>query len=124
MANSNKIEVSELTNEIVKSLQTYTTEIEKKVETYKSEAAADLVKHLRRTSPKRFGAYSKGWVRVRQGKGWIVRNRVYQLTHLLENGHAKRNGGRVRAQPHIKPGEDRMIETYVQKIERAISNES
>ena len=42
----------------------------------------------------------------------------YQLTHLLENGHAKRGGGRVRAFPHIAPAETAGTEQLVKDIER------
>ena len=54
---------------------------------------------------------------------WYVANGEYRLTHLLENGHALNQGGRSKAYPHIKYGEElaqrRMEELAKEAIENA-----
>ena len=92
-------------------LNDYATEVRETVDNCCMETAKDCGNKLKQTSPKKTGKYAKGWAvkEVKQGIGastWVVHNKTsYQLTHLLEKGHAKRNGGRVRAIPHIKPVE-------------------
>lgn len=60
-----------------------------------SEAGKRAVKLLKQKSKVRTGAYKKGFkadvATDETGTECTVHNRVYQLTHLLENGHAIKN---------------------------------
>jgi hypothetical protein len=111
----------DISKEIAKALSSYTTEVQKGLENAKTEVAKNTVKHLKSTSPKLTGDYAKGWVRKRVGSAEVVHNRTdYQLTHLLENGHVNRDGGRTQAYPHIRPAEEDAIEEYTKEVEKVI----
>ena len=71
-----------------------------KEERVRQEVALETVERLKRTSPEKTGEYAKGW-EAKNTAGIIT---VYNaekpsLTHLLEFGHAKVNGGRGRGRP-------------------------
>lgn len=81
------------------------------------ETAAETVKYLKANSPKgtrKSKSYAKTWKYDRNNHytgayRWsmtVYNEKNYQLTHLLEHGHAKVNGGRTKAQPHIAPAEE------------------
>jgi len=113
--------IANLQNEILEQLKKYSEIITEDVEKAQQETASELVETLKRTSPEKTGSYKKGWRIKKQDKKLIIHNKTdYQLTHLLEHGHAKKNGGRVQAEVHIRPAEQTAITSYLEKIEKAI----
>ena len=78
----------------------------------------------------RSGNYRKGWRvtfnEMRYGIEATVHNKVYQLTHLLESGHAKFLWGRatgedVQAFPHIANVNDEAQRKLEEEIKRRLN---
>lgn len=111
----------DLANSIAEALRDYTAEVTEELEKAKKDVAQDTAEWLTENSPEKSGAYKKSWRVKKDGKSYVVYNKDhYQLTHLLEKGHAKRGGGRVGGQPHISTAEDRAISDYQKRVEEAI----
>ena len=118
-----KTNIKGLSEEVVKALAEYKDEIVKGIEKEKEIVSKKAVKRLKETSPEGdTKRYKKGW-RVSDINGKkIVHNKTdYQLTHLLEYGHAKVNGGRVAAKPHIRPVEEQVIKDFTEGVEKVIT---
>lgn len=121
---SRTVKFDRLADTVMKGLMEYKdlaadvlkTDVEKAAKTVKSQIEA--------TAPKRTGTYAKSWASKKTKETadsieYTVHSRKrYRLTHLLENGHAKRGGGRVRAIPHIAPAEQVGAEQLLRDIER------
>ena len=108
------------------------SEVMKGLEEYKDLAVDVMKKEIQNTGKtvkqqiSQTARYAKSWAvkKVKETSNSLdvvvhSKNR-YQLTHLLENGHAKRGGGRVRAIPHIGPAEEMGIRELEERIERAL----
>lgn len=106
-----KIPLQELEITIQKELAAYSDEVAEGIRKEVKAVAKETVAALKTTSPRDTGEYARGWsYRVEFESREDIRVRVYnrtepQLTHLLEYGHAKTNGGRVEGKPHIRPAE-------------------
>lgn len=53
---------------------------------------------------------------------WYVAGSDYRLSHLLENGHALRDGGRTTGTHFIQKASDPIIEQYLKAVEEVIKN--
>lgn len=118
---SKKVSVDGFADEMVDILRMYTQDMENSLKDSKETVAKEGVKTLKVTSPKKTGRYRRGWRAKKVGTSWVLHNATdYQLTHLLEKGHAKVGGGRVPAYPHIGPVEDQIMIGLEKKVEKAI----
>ena len=116
--------------DVVDILNEYTDDVQNEISEAESTLANKAASDLRATSGTykvRTGKYNKGWrVNEKKGRGYInctVYNATdWRLTHLLENGHTTRNGGRTKAFVHIKPIEEKYVNQYTQDVEKIIKN--
>lgn len=131
---SNKIDVESLSKEIDKYLNEYAEDISEEVETttkgIMKEAKQELIVKSPRSGLARNTKYYKGWA-IKTGartrnKNYkyteVIWNKTnYQLTHLLEFGHTKRDGtGWVDAQPHIRDVEQKYGKKFADLLEQRI----
>lgn len=122
-----KVNVDNLANAVMQELNAYREVTIEAMEKAVKETAKQTVAELRDTSPEDTGEYAKHWAYTRdtRAKGrnrnsMIVYSKKpeYRVAHLLEKGHAKRNGGRVEGKPHIKPAEEHAGEILRERLER------
>lgn len=115
--------INDLSREIMQQLERYAANVQDEIEVASKEETQNIVRELKgNPSPKLTGSYRKGWRMKKIGKSkYVAYNKTdYQLTHLLEHGHAKRNGGRVEAVVHIRPAEETAVNNFLERIEGAI----
>lgn len=129
MIMGNAINIGALADTIAKELSSYTVEVAEEVKAAADETAKELLDNTRAAAPKRKGKYKKAMAikTTRDGQfqktnTWYVKAPYYRLAHLLEKGHAKRNGGRTRAFPHIERNAEAAKQKFSERVERAIKN--
>lgn len=121
-----KVRVDQLADAVMEELDKYkdlaTDDMKKAVK----DAGKTVRTEITNNAPRRTGKYAKSWRDKVTGENadsiqvTVHSPNRYQIAHLLENGHAKRNGGRVRAIPHIKPAEDKGEEQLERDITKAL----
>lgn len=119
-----KIAIDQLANEIMAGLEEYAEVATESVKEAVKKSGQTVRKEIRANAPKDTKAYQKSWSVKKERETatqlhLIVHSRNrYQLAHLLEHGHAKRGGGRVKGQPHILPAQEvgmRQLESDIEK---------
>ena len=123
---SRSIAIDEMAGAIERELMEYRELAADELKTAVKKAGRTAKSDIGKTAPERTGAYAKSWrMKVTEesavGIGVTVYSPShYMLAHLLENGHAKRNGGRVAGERHIAPAEEHAREQLIGDIEKAL----
>ena len=123
---TDRVKIDNMAAEIMKGLDEYARLTTSDLKSSVRKAGTNVKKDIQSHAPKKTGAYSKSWS-VKTTKETsnsleltVYSPKKYQLAHLLEFGHAKRGGGRTKAQPHIAPAEEAAIKQLESDIERAL----
>lgn len=107
-------------------LADYSVDVSKAAEEAITQVAKEATKKLRQSAPSRTGKYAKGWANKVEKDALTVEATVYgktgtyQLAHLLENGHAKRGGGRTAPIVHIAPVEEWAVSEVQKRIKEQL----
>jgi len=107
-----KVTVDQMADAIMEGLEEYNQLAADTVKKAVKRAGTTVRKEIEGTAPQKTGKYAKSWrSRTTAESATSLHVTVYSpsrymLAHLLEHGHALRNGGRTRAMPHIAPAEE------------------
>ena len=124
------VTVDEFAKLITKSLEDYKEGVEEIIENVIHEVAEDTLEDLESNPnvPEQTGDYHKGFYlkNIYKGRGKkkgkhkiVVANKKYQIGHLLENGHATRNGKRTKAFPHWVDAQ-KVADTLPERLKEAL----
>ena len=123
---SRTVSIDEMAAAINEGLEEYANLSAEGVKSAVKKTSKAVKDQINGSAPVRTGRYAKSWkVKTTAESANGLEQTVYSLTrymlsHLLEKGHAKRGGGRVRAIPHIAPAEEMGIEMFEGLIEKAL----
>lgn len=126
---ANAIKTGEIANEIANTLSGYTVQVADGVKAAADKTMKELVDDTKKDAPERSGRYKKAIAsKVRYESEyekrlvWYVKKPYFALSHLLEKGHAKRGGGRVKAYPHIEKNREKAEAAFTERTKEVIRN--
>ncbi len=126
---SSSIQIKDLAAAIEQTLTVYHQDVNEAIDAASAEAVKTLVKRTKATAPVRFGNFKKSIAgkQLRKDRNgstyvWYVKAPNHRLTHLLVHGHAKRDGGRTKADPFLKNALDEVLPEYHKNVEEALKN--
>ena len=126
---ANTIRLEELGAAIQEELAIYHENVVEALDVAGDKAVKELVKRTKATAPKNRGEFRKsiaGKQLKKTSRGstyvWYVKAPNYRLTHLLVHGHAKRDGGRTKADPFLRNALDQVLPEYEKDVMEALQN--
>lgn len=135
MSKSESTDIAGMATKLAGALADYNQDVADAVKEVVEDVAEEAVNELKTVSPSLTGAYAKGWRKKKayeadyEKRNTVYNQKKYQLTHLLESGHAKvstdRAGkrhvlGTTRPRVHIAPVEESVMRELEEKITKAV----
>lgn len=129
MGINNNIDITKLSPQIQEMLNGFASTITDQVKVLAKETTEDLTDNTKRDAPKRTGDYKKH-ITYKKTKEtttssvytWYVKDPEYRLTHLIANGHAKRNGGRTKSNDYLSKNVIEAETNFVKGVKEIIEN--
>jgi len=124
-----KCTIDGLADAVQAELEAYSQDVTDGIKEDCRQVAKECRDEIKQNSPELTGDYKKGWrvktnFESREDIRLTVHNKTdYQLTHLLEKGHAGVGGtakGSAPAYPHIAPAEQHAAEKLVKKAKTRV----
>jgi len=119
--------INDLADLVMDGLREYSELADTAMKKAVRKTATSVKKEISANAPVKSGRYKKSWTaRKTKENSHSLEMTVhsedrYQLAHLLEKGHAKRNGGRVAGRPHIAPAEENGVDLLESLIKKELS---
>jgi hypothetical protein len=123
---SQNVSIDDMDDVIMKELEKYANLATDDMKDAVKDTANSVKKDIESSAPVLTGRYKKSWriKKIRENANsldvLVHSSNRYQLTHLLEFGHAKRGGGRVAGKPHIEPAAEKGEQDLIKAIEEKL----
>ncbi|CAM3616509.1 HK97 gp10 family phage protein [Erysipelothrix anatis] len=122
-------DLKDLGNLIVETIHDYSNEVKNGIDLTAEEVGKKTMSKVRSGAPERTGKYRKA-ISLKVEKQLLGNKKVtvyvkkpyYRLAHLLEHGHALKNGGRTQSFKHWEPAEKEAVESFVKGVSQVIEN--
>lgn len=123
------ISVDALARQVSKILEEQKNVTEEALHKAVDETTKTCVKEIRANAKSQFGGsgeYASSWTSKKESDGKEYSRVIYakgrgaRLSHLLEKGHAKVNGGRVAGRAHIAPAEENAKTNLIKNLKEGI----
>lgn len=117
-----KVTIDNLDTAVKNILKEYDNEVSRNLDVITQKVGKAGVKALNNAAKSKFDGnkYAKSWTSTTEkGKLYSIvtlHSRMPGLPHLLEHGHAKVNGGRVKGRAHIQPVEEQLVASFEREV--------
>lgn len=128
---SKNISIGDLGEVIAQELTIYSNNVTEGIKKEAKSKMSQLVKQTKATAPvgNRTRHYKDSIKSKKVSEDyrsvsyvWYVAGSNYRLSHLLEDGHALRDGGRVEGTHFIAKASDPILKEYLKAVEEVIKN--